>query len=176
MTAIKGRIWPGILIVLLSSSSYASNTKATRELAFSVPLTLLWARPEPHQDKGTYSISKWFSHRLSNYYLFSPLFSLSFFCVLKITFPPLERFSVSHALSTPSFPDPLFTFLFTRYTSWVVFKQFWTFTLFWFYLWPEKQSTLTWNRHWIAYGGNLQSTDAWKVPKRKQSPAVLPCF
>lgn len=107
---------------------------------------------------------------------FCPLFSVFFFCVLKITFPPLERFSLSHALSTPSFLDPLFTFLFTRYTIWVVFKQMWTFTLFWFYLWPEKQSTLTWNRHWIAYGGNLQSTDAWKVPKRKQSPTVLPCL
>lgn len=107
---------------------------------------------------------------------FSPLFSLFFFCVLKITFPPLERFSLSHALSTPSFPDPFFTFLFTRYTIWVVFKQFWTFTLFWIYLWPKKQSALTWNRHWIAYGGNLQSTDAWKFPKRKQSPAVLPCL
>lgn len=107
---------------------------------------------------------------------FSPLFSVFFFCVLKTAFPPLERFSLSHALPTPSFLDPLFTFLFTRYTIWVVFKQTWTFALFWFYLWPKKQSTLTWNRHWIAYGGNLQSTDAWKAPKRKQSPAVLPCL
>lgn len=172
MTVIRGRI----LIVSLSFALRASNTMVLGELAVSIPLTLLWMRPEPHQEKGSYTIWKGFSLRLYNCYIFSPLFSLFFFSVLKITLPPLERFSLSHALFTPSFPDPLFTFLFTRYTIWVVFKQIWTFTLFWFYLWSEKQSTLTWNRHCIAYGGNLQSTDAWKVPKRKQSPAVLPCL
>lgn len=142
---------PSILTVL--SASCTSNTKVIRELALSVSLTPYdWDQNFTRRELQYFEVI--FTDFLTIIFFF-PFFNLLFFCAIKITFLPLERFFLSHALSTLSFPDPLFTFLFTRYTIWVVFKQIWTFTLFWFYLWPEKQSALTWNRHWAAYGGNL---------------------
>lgn len=78
MTVIKGRIWPCVLIVLLSSASCTSNTMVIWELAVSVPFTRLLARPEPHQEKGRYF--KVFSCRLSIIF-FSSLQFILFLCV-----------------------------------------------------------------------------------------------
>lgn len=176
MTIIKGRIWSGNLTILLSSASCASNTLVILELAASVPLTLLGARPEPHQENGSYRISKLFSCRLSNYdgFFSSPQFIL-FLCV-KNHFPSSgEIFPIPCPLySQLRWPSFCLSFHTVHNLGCFQTNVNFYFVLILFVAWKTKHINLkqTLNCWW----GNLQSTDAWKGPKRKQSPAVLPCL